>query len=231
MLREAWQATIAALEATESGQTLLLGPHAENLADQLPGPIAASTANIASLGGGEIPDGATVTGTGLPGCSFDTTVALSAWDAPAGVEAVADEAVRVTKPDGNVWLGDIDARALTKAMPAARPYGLLYRRERSAADAVRFRYRAARGLGVEAVRAGLLGVTETRAELPAAVVDSVEEGVEAVRSGIWPGIASIDPGALDRLLDRVAVSFRRNERFPLVLTLPWTLVRGRRPQG
>jgi len=135
----------------------------------------------------------------------------------------------VTRTDGTVWLGDIDASALTRTMPAAEPYGLLFRSERSAAEAVRSRYRAATGLGVEAVRAGLHSVTETRADLPAAVVSSAEEGVEAVRSGIWPGTAELDPEARDRLLARVAELFRRSQRFPLVLTLPWTLVRWRRP--
>ncbi|MEN8234471.1 MAG: hypothetical protein ABFR89_06060 [Actinomycetota bacterium] len=227
-LREAWQTTISGLGATAGGETIILGPHAEILADQLPGPTAASTIGVASLGGGLIPEGAAPVSTGLADGSFDTAVALSAWDSPAEVGDVVDEALRVTRSDGTVWLGEIDARTLTGAMPAAKPYGLLYRYERSAAVDARSRFRAATGLGVEAVRSGLRSVTETRAELPAAIVESVEEGVEAVRSGLWPGTMGLDTTARDRLLVRVAESLQRSARFPLVLTLPWTLVRGRR---
>lgn len=92
-LREAWQATIVRLGRTEGGQTLLLGPRAEILADQHPGPTAGSTTEVATLGGGTVPDGATPTTAGLPDGSFDSTVALSAWDSPAAVGAVADEAL------------------------------------------------------------------------------------------------------------------------------------------
>ncbi|MEN8113999.1 MAG: hypothetical protein ABFS21_06390 [Actinomycetota bacterium] len=228
-LREAWQATVARLGGTDAGATVLLGPHAEILVDQLPGPTSGSTTGVATLGGEPIPEGAEPEATGLPNGSFDTAVALSAWESPADIGTIVDEAIRVTKSEGTVWLGEIDARTLTVAMPAARPYGLLYRYERSAAADVRTRFRAANGLGVEAVRSGLRSVTETRAELPAAVARSPEEVVEAVRSGVWPGTSNLDPAARDRLLGRVAESFHRSTRFPLVLTLPWTLVRGRRP--
>ncbi|MEN8115258.1 MAG: hypothetical protein ABFS21_12820 [Actinomycetota bacterium] len=228
MMRDAWLATITRLGARGAGATLLLGPHAERLADQLPGPTASTTNGVAALGGGDVHDVAEPTATGVPDGSFDTAVALSAWDSPADVGAVVDEAVRVTKSDGTVWLGEIDARALTRSMPAAQPYGLLYRYEPGVAEIVRHMFRAARGLGVEAVRTGLHGVSETRADLPAAVAGSPEGFVEAVRGGVWPGVSSLDAAARDRLLGRVEESCSRSERFPLVLTLPWTLVRGRR---
>ncbi|MGB5432451.1 MAG: hypothetical protein WBO21_05530, partial [Acidimicrobiia bacterium] len=67
------------------------------------------------------------------------------------------------------------------------------------------------------------------ADLPVAVVDSAAEGVEAVRSGIWPESAVLDAAAFDRLLSRVNDSLQPPTRFPVVFTLPFSIVRGLRP--
>lgn len=228
-LREAWTSTLKSLGAADGEDTLLVGPHAEVLADQLPGPTGGGAPGIATLGVGPVPDGATSTATGFAAGSFDAAVMLSAWETPAGVDPVAEEAMRVVRADGTVWLGEIDAKALTSSMPAARLYGLFYRSDASAAAAARFRFRTAGVLGVDAVRAGLRRVTETRADLPVAVIESAAEGVEAVRSGIWPGTDALDAVSLDRLLERTDASLRAQAQFPMVLTLPWIIVRGTRP--
>jgi hypothetical protein len=228
-LQDAWLSTLTDLGAADGVDTLLIGPYAENLADQLPAPTGDTTPNVATLRVTPVPVGATPTATGFPDASFDSAVALSAWDTPADVLAVVEEAVRVVGPGGSVWLGEIDARALTLSMPAARRYGLLYRAEPDVATRARFRFRSADGLGVEAVRSGLRDVIEMRADLPVAVVDSAAEGVEAVRSGIWPESALLDAAAFDRLLTRVDVSLQPPTRFPVVFTLPFNIVRGLRP--
>ena len=216
------------LGAAGGVDTLLIGPHAEVLADELPGPTGGTSPGVAALGVGPVPDGANPTSTGFDEGSFDAAVILSAWETPAGVSSVAEEAMRVVRPGGTVWLGDIDAKALTSSMPAARRYGLFYRSDPQAADAARFRYRTADVLGVDAVRAGLRNVTETKADLPVAVIESAADGVEAVRSGIWPGTGTLDAVSLDRLLERIDESFQPPTRFPVVLTLPWIIVRGQR---
>lgn len=228
-LRDAWISTLNDLGATGGAGTLLIGPHAEVLADQLPGPTGGMAFGVATLGVGPVPDGATPSETGFEEDSFDAAVILSAWETPAGVDSVVEEAMRVVRPGGAVWLGDLDAKALTDSMPAARCYGLFYRSGPQAAADARFRYRAADGLGVDAVRAGLREVTETKADLPVAVIGSAAEGVEAVRSGIWPGTETLDPASLDRLLERTDALFQPPTRFPVVMTLPWIIVRGRRP--
>ena len=113
-------------------------------------------------------------------------------------------------------------------MPAARRYGFLYQSEPTIAADARFRFRAGDGLGVEAVRAGLKDVIESRVDLPIAVIDSAAEGVEAVRSGIWPGTVLLDGTDLDRVLELVDASLQPPIEFPIVFTLPWIVVRGRR---
>ncbi|MCJ7779896.1 MAG: hypothetical protein MUQ27_03650 [Acidimicrobiia bacterium] len=228
-LRDAWISTMNDLGAAGGADTLLIGPLAEVLADQLPGPTGGTAPGVATLGAGPVPDGATPSTTGFDADSFDAAVVLSAWETPAGVGPVLEEAMRVVRPGGTVWLGDIDAKALTGSMPAARRYGLFYRSSPFVAADARFRYRTADGLGVDAVRAGLRDVTETKAELPAALIDSAAEGVEAVRAGIWPGTEALDPAALDRLLERTGASLQPPTRFPIILTLPWIIVRGQRP--
>ncbi|MGB5168361.1 MAG: methyltransferase domain-containing protein [Acidimicrobiia bacterium] len=228
-LQDAWLSTLSDLGAADGVDTLLIGPYAESLADQLPAPTGDTTPNVATLRVTPVPGGAIPTATGFPGGSFDSAVALSAWETPADVFAVVEEAVRVVRPGGSVWLGEVDARALTLSMPAARRYGLLYREEPEVATRSRFRLRAADGLGVEAVRAGLREVVGMRADLPVAVVDSAAEGVEAVRSGIWPESAVLDAAAFDRLLSRVNDSLQPPTRFPVVFTLPFSIVRGLRP--
>ena len=217
------------LGAAGGVDTLLIGPHAEVLADEFPGPTGGTSPGVAALGVGPVPDGANPTSTGFGEDSFDAAVILSAWETPAGVSSVVEEAMRVIRQGGTVWLGDIDAKALTSSMPAARRYGLFYRSDPQVADAARSRYRTADVLGVDAVRAGLRNVTETKADLPVAVIDSAADGVEAVRSGIWPGTGSLDAVSLDRLLERMDQSLQPPTRFPIVLTLPWIIVRGQRP--
>ncbi len=228
-LRDAWISTMHDLGAAGGADTLLVGPHAEILADQLPEPTGGTALGVATLGVGPVPDGASPTATGFEADSFDAAVLLSAWETPAGIGSVMEEAMRVVRPGGTVWIGDIDAKALTSSMPAARRYGLFYRSEPEAAAGARYRFRAADVLGVDAVRAGLRDVTETKADLPIAVIESAADGVEAVRSGIWPGTGALDPTALDRLLERTGESLQPPVRFPIVLTLPWIIVRGQRP--
>jgi len=227
-LRDAWISTMNDLGAADGEDTLLVGPHAEVLADQLPGPTGGAALGVATLGVGPVPDGATPTATGFEADSFDSAVLLSAWENPAGIGCVAEEAMRVVRSDGTVWIGDIDAKALTSSMPAARRYGLFYRSHPQAAADARFRFRSADVLGVDAVRAGLRDVVEAKADLPVAVIGSAADGVEAVRSGIWPGTDSLEPTALDHLLQRTHESLQPPTRFPIVLTLPWIIVRGRR---
>jgi len=228
-LRDAWITTMSGLGAVAGEDTLLVGPHAEVLADQLPGPTGGTAPGMATLGVGPVPDGATPTATGFEGGSFDAAVVLSAWETPAGIGPVLEEATRVVRSNGTVWIGDIDAKALTASMPAARLYGLFYRSNQPGAANVRFRYRSADVLGVDAVRAGLRDVTETKADLPVAVIESAADGVEAVRSGIWPGTEAVDPASLDRLLEQTDRALQPPTRFPIVLTLPWIIVRGTRP--
>lgn len=228
-LQDAWISTLTDLGAADGVDTLLIGPYAESLADQLPGPTGDTTPNVATLRVTPVPDGAIPTATGFADGSFDSAVALSAWETPAEVFGVVEEAVRVVSPGGRVWLGEVDAGALTRSMPAARRYGLFYRSEPDVAARARFRFRAADGLGVEAVRSGLRDVVEMRADLPVAVVESPAEGVEAVRSGIWPESAMLDAAAFDQLLSRVNVSLQPPTRFPVVFTLPFSIVRGLRP--
>lgn len=227
-LRDAWLSTLADLGAAEESETLVVGPYADSVASQLPAPTGDTTPTVSTLLVTPVPEGATPTETGFADASFDAVVALSAWDGPAGVLDVIAEAVRVVRPGGTVWLGEIDARGLTESMPAARRYGFLYQAEPAIADEAQFRFRAADGLGVDAVRAGLRDVVESRADLPVAVVASAAEGVEAVRSGIWPGAALLDGVAMDRVLAQVDASLQPPIEFPIVFTLPWIVVRGRR---
>jgi len=226
-LRDVWLSTLSDLGVAEGNDSLLVGPYAESLADQLPAPTGDTTPSVATLRVTPVPDGAIPAATGFADDSFDSAVALSAWETPADVSAVAAEAARVVRAGGTVWLGEIDARALTRSMPAARRYGLLYQDHPRVADAARFRYRAADAIGVDSVRVGLRSVTESRADFPVAVVESRAEAVEVVRAGVWPGTGMLDPVALDELLERVDDSFEPPERFPFVFTLPWIVVRGR----
>jgi hypothetical protein len=229
MLQDAWISTMKSLGVEDGEDTLLVGPHAEVLADQLPGPTGGTALGVATLGVGPVPDGAIPTATSFEAGSFDSAVVLSAWETPAGIGSVVEEAMRVVRSDGTVWIGDIDAKALTSSMPAARLYGLFYRNDPQAAEGARLRFRSADVLGVDAVRAGLRDVTEAKVDLPVAVIESVADGVEAVRSGIWPGSNDLNPASLDRLLEWTDASLQPPTRFPIVLTLPWIVVRGQRP--
>jgi len=229
VLRNAWLETLTDLGAPTGADTLLIGPYAEFLADQLPGPTGDTASGVATLGVATVPEGATPLETGFPDGSFDAAVVMSAWKTPAGILPVVIEAARTVRSGGTVWIGEIDPKALTRSMPAARRYGLLYRSFPAVADEVRRRFRSAEAIGIEAVRAGLQDVDETKVDLPVATIGSVEEGVAAVRSGIWPGTDMLDEASLDSLLGRVEASLAPPTRFPVVATLPFLIVRSRRP--
>jgi len=228
-LRQAWLSTLEDLNLSADADMLITGPYAEFLADQMPGPTGATTREVATLRVAEVPEGATPDATGFPDGMFDAAVVMSAWDGPAGVEGAVREAVRTVRSGGTIWIGEIDAKALTESMPAAHLYGLLYRSSEEAAADVRFRFRAADTIGVEAVRARMHSVDETKVDLPIISIDTAAEGVEAVRAGIWPGTERLDDVSLDWLLGQVDASLRPPTRFPVVLTLPWLLIRGTRP--
>ena len=66
-LQDAWLSTLTDLGAADGVDTLLMGPYAESLADQLPAPAGDTTSNVATLRVTPVPDGAVPTATGFPG--------------------------------------------------------------------------------------------------------------------------------------------------------------------
>jgi len=226
----AWRDTIASLGTGAAGELLVAGPYAYVLADELPVPTADEGGGLAVLGpkGFPIGAGASPLATGLPDTSVDSAVVLSAWSAVSGIGPVVAEMVRVVRPGGRVWLGEPALDVLTRSMPATYRAGLLYRAHLGVAARVRAAATRSGDLGVEMVRHRLRDVSVLESDLPVAVFATPAEGVEAVRSGIWPGTEQLNPVELDDLLDDVRASLQTRVRFPVIEYQPWTLVRGRR---
>lgn len=226
----AWRDTIVSLGTGAASEVLVAGPYAHALADELPVPTADEGGGLAVLGpeGFPIESGASPLATGLPDASVDSAVVLSAWPSVAGIVPVVAEMVRVVRPGGRVWLGEPALDVLTRSMPATYRAGLLYQTHPGVAARVRAAAARSGDLGVEMVRHRLRDVTVVESDLPVAVFANAAEGVEAVRSGIWPGTEQLNPVELDELLDDVRASLQHRVRFPVIEYQPWTLARGRR---
>lgn len=230
-LRHAWVDTLDVLGAGGQDSVLLVGAGAEALADEIAPPVGDAATGFVVLGDEPvlIPADALPQATGLPAAIFDAVVSLEVWRNEASLQSAADEAVRLTRPGGTVWLGQRDFGLLATSEPATYRAALLYRRRPDAVAVARSGLVERAMLGVTAVRAGLRPVESVAADLPAAQYDSEAEYFEAVQSGGWPGLEVLDPPDVDALLGDLARSLRPPHRFPVVERQPWSLVRGTKP--
>lgn len=162
------------------------------------------------------------TNVGLVDDSVAAVVALAAWSRPSQVRAVAEEAVRITRPGGVVVLGDVDAGVLTTGPPRAFPASRFYRAHPAAAAALTARTAPASSLAIEAVRSRLDDVGAMTADRLIGVFGSASEYLAAIADGLWRGADAID----EATGSATAAAITSTLRYPAEDHQPWRFVRG-----
>jgi len=230
LLAAAWRDALSALGADLDGTVLLGGRDVERVALEMGAPVREVGPALVLMGedvSAELGDDASPLATGLADDSVDSVAMLAAWDGGPQLEAVAIEAARVVRPGGNVWFGDIDAEALVASTPATYAAAILYQARPDISAAVLRGHEGSSRLALAASRARLQPVTSLATDLPWAGFSAIDEYVEAVRVGAWPGMEQLAAAEQDALLSQVHDRFVATP-FPRVEYLPWLLVRGRR---
>ncbi len=224
-LRRAWETTLGELGVDGTGPVLVGGPLAERIGAAVPWAIADEVDGLVVLGDGPVLDpGSTVSATGLPPSSMVSVFMLEAWPSPGGIIDVLDEALRVVRPGGHVWLGRVDADALVNATVASRLSAILYR-----PHAGRFRDHLAQGVvaptEMALIRGGLRPVQSWHVELPLAAFADASAYLTAVAEGMWFGIDLVPPAERKGVMAGLTAELGRAS-FPLVEYQPWVVAQG-----
>ena len=231
LLMSAWRGALSALGVDLTGAVLLAAPDGGALARAAGVPVRAEGVTLVTIGAGqvpELPEGAAPAATGAPDASFDAVVFLAAWETQTQLGEVALEATRIVRPGCRLFLGDLDAQALTQSMPAAYMQAVLYQAHREVGERLLARHAGPSQLALAALGAGLHSVAIEAADLPIGAFTSAAEYVEAVRAGLWEGRSELDESVRD---DVLASLHRRlaGALFPMVAYQPWLLAHGFRP--
>lgn len=224
-LRRAWVTTLGELGVDGTGPVLVGGPLAERIGAAVPWAIADEVDGLVVLGDGPVLDpGSAVTATGLPSASMESVFMLEAWPSPGGINEVVDEALRIVRPGGAVWLGRVDVDALVNATVATRLSALLYRRH-----AGRFHDYLDRGVvaptEMALIRGGLRPVQSWHVELPLAAFADAGAYLAAVTDGMWFGIDLVSPAERKGVMADLTTELERAS-FPLVEYQPWVVAQG-----
>lgn len=224
-LRSAWETTLGELGVDGAGPVLVGGPLAERIGAAVPFAITDEVDRLVVLGDGPVLDpGSRVTATGLQPSSMVSVFMLEAWPNPGGIDEVVDEALRIVRPGGTVWLGRIDADALVNSTVSYRLSTLLYRRHAE-------HLRDLPDQGVVAptemalIRGGLRPVKSWHVELPIAAFADADAYLAAVADGMWLGIDLVPPAERERVMADLTTALERTP-FPLVEYQPWVLAQG-----
>lgn len=224
-LRRAWETTLGDLGVDGTGPVLVGGPLAERIGAAVPWAIVDEVDGLVVLGDGPVLDpGSSVASTGLPSASMESVFMLEAWSGPHGITEVVDEAIRIVRPGGAVWLGRVDVDALVTATVAKRLSALLYRRH-----AERFRAQLDRGVvaptEMALIRTGLRPVQSWHVELPLAAFADAGAYVAAVTGGMWFGIDLLAPVERNDVMADLTIELR-DSSFPLIEYQPWVVAHG-----
>ncbi len=226
-LRQAWETTLAEMGLT-GGSILIGGPLADRIGDAVPIAIADEVASLVVLGEGPpLADDATVIATGLPDGSMHGALMLSTWKDSDEVASVVDEARRVVRSGGTVWLGRRNVDAMVESTPSALRASMLYRRHPDAVhETLATESVAPTELGL--IRGGFRGIEAWDQEVPVDAFPDAAAYTAAVEQGMWLGIDLIDDAERAVVLAELADDLRGAE-YPIVERQPWVLVRGTRP--
>ena len=225
-LHEAWTNRLSGFDLADTRTLVMGGVAAELTSESFPMPVADAVEGLVTLGkpAPALGDDATPSATGLAPASIDACVLLEAWSSPGELDAVVIEARRITRTDGQVWLGEVDIETLVAGTAGTQRSAAFYR-ARGEAPVARSGSVSPTSL---ALLRGRFGAIETsRVLLPMASFADADGYIGAVLAGMWFGVEDLsvaEKAQLERDLRRDL----REERFPIVEYRPWVVSRGRK---
>ena len=228
-LRNAWIAVLDRLDVSGEGSTILGGPLAERFGASVPFRTVDEVAGLVSLGSGPILDAeANVVESGLEDASVDAVVMIDAWRTPSELADVVDEAKRISKPGATTWLGSLDIERLVHATPSARLSALFYSVYGPAMDLPATIGTNPMAIDLALQRAGFGALESWPTDLPIAAFSTIDEYVDAVASGMWPGVGALSlPEWLS--LEAEIRAMLETQASPYIEHQPWLLVAGKKP--
>lgn len=228
-LRTAWNDVLARLDVSTNGSVILGGPLAERFGASIPFAVVDEVSGLVSLGDGPMlePD-SSVVASGLAPASVDAVFMVDAWRTQAELGLVVNESKRIVRSGGKVWLASLSVEALVNATPAMRPSALFYAEGGAVSPSVEARTEVFASTELALLRSGLEHIETWPTDLPVAAFDTVDEYVEAVRSGMWPGVEALDSAGWTDLAREIRRSLAGAD-LPIVEHEPWLLASATKP--
>lgn len=228
-LRKAWNAVLARLDVPTEGSVILGGPLAERFGASIPFAVVDEVSGLVSLGEGPMlePESSVVV-SGLVSESVDAVFMVDAWRTQTELRAVVKEAKRIVRRGGKVWLASLNVEGLANATPSMRPSALFYANGGTVSPAVGARTDAFASTELALLRAGLDHIETWPTDLPVAAFDTIDQYVEAVGGGMWPGIEGLDTAGWAGLVTEIRKSLAGTD-VPIVEHEPWLLASALKP--
>lgn len=228
-LRTAWNDVLARFDAATDGSIILGGPLAERFGASIPFAVVDEVAGLVSLGDGPTlePD-SSVVASGLAPESVDAVFMVDAWRTQAELRSVVNESKRIVRPGGKVWLASLSVEGLANATPSMRPSALFYAKGGAVSPTVEARTEVFASTELALLRAGLKHIETWPTDLPVAAFDTVDEYVEAVRIGMWPGVEALESASWTDLAEEIRTSLA-GVVLPVVEHEPWLLASAIKP--
>lgn len=222
-LRTEWDQVLEKLDVQVAGSVIVGGPLAERFGASIPFAVVDEVSGLVSLGAGPMLDpDSTVVDSGLPDASVDAVVMVDAWRTHRELRAVVRESKRIVRPGGKVWLASLNIEGLTNATPVVRPSALFYASGGRVSAAVDARNEVFAATELELLRAGLTAIETWPADLPVAAFETIDQYVDAVRTGMWPGAEALDMAQWSDLVIEIRRSLAGAD-MPVVERKPWLL--------
>lgn len=228
-LRKAWNTVLTQLDVSTDGSVILGGPLAERFGASIPFAVVDEVSGLVSLGDGPMlePD-SSVVASGIAPESVDAVLMVDAWRTQTELRTVVNESKRIVRPGGKVWLASLSVEGLANATPSIRPSALFYAEGGAVSPTVEARTEVFAATELALLRAGLGHIETWPTDLPVAAFDTIDEYVEAVRSGMWPGVELLDAGDWFELEDEIRTSLAHSD-LPIVEHEPWLLASATKP--
>lgn len=228
-LRKAWNAVLTQLDVSTDGSVILGGPLAERFGASIPFAVVDEVSGLVSLGDGPMLEpSSSVVASGLAPESVDAVFMVDAWRTQTELRTVVNESKRIVRPRGKVWLASLNVEGLANATPSMRPSALFYASGGAVSPTVEARTEVFASTELALLRAGLDHIETWPTDLPVAAFDTLDEYVEAVRSGMWPGVESLDAGNWIELESEIRTSLAGTD-LPIVEHEPWLLASAIKP--
>lgn len=228
-LREAWDSVLARLDVPTEGSVILGGPLAERFGASIPFAVVDEVSGLVSLGDGPLLEPASsVVASGLAADSVDAVFMVDAWRTHTELSAVVVESKRIVRPGGKVWLASLNVEGLMNATPSVRPSALFYANGGSVSLAVDSRTEVFASTELALLRAGFNDIETWPMDLPIASFDTIDQYVEAVGSGMWPGVEALGAADWTELVVEVRRSLAGTDT-PIVEHEPWLLASALKP--